>query len=69
MPLFEDFLYLKQHPVKLVHNMDENVRRVEAVLQEACSHINEFYEVDDLCNSLPDRLRLLADKEGDMIKY
>ena len=61
--------YLKQHPVKLVTSMDENIRRVKALLQEACEHINTYYEVDDLCNSLPDRLALLVEKEGERLKY
>ena len=61
--------YLKQHPVKLMPSMDENIRRVTSVLQEACLHINTHYEVDDLCNSLPDRLNLLKEKEGERLKY
>ena len=61
--------YLKQHPVKLMPSMDENIRRVTSVLQEACLHINTHYEVDDLCNSLPDRLNLLKLKEGERLKY
>ena len=44
-------------------------RRVTSVLQEACLHINTHYEVDDLCNSLPDRLNLLKEKEGERLKY
>jgi hypothetical protein len=60
--------YLKQHPVKLAKNMEENVNRVGAVLQDACSHINAFYEVGDLCNSLPDRLKLVVDGEGERLK-
>jgi len=61
--------FLKQHPVRLVKDMDENTRRVKAVLQEACSHINTHYEVDDLCSSLPDRLQALVEKEGERLKH
>ena len=32
-------------------------------------HINTHYEVDDSCNSLPDRLNLLKLKEGERLKY
>ena len=60
---------MKQHPVRLVANMDENVRRVEAVLQEACQHINCHYEVDDLCSSLPDRLKSLSENRGERLKH
>ena len=49
--------------------MDENIWRVKALLQEACEHTNTYYEVDDLCNSLPDRLALLVEKEGERLKY
>jgi hypothetical protein len=61
--------YLKQHPVKLVANMDENIRRVKDLLQEACVHINTYYEVDDLCNSFSKRLNKLVAKEGERLKY
>ena len=49
--------------------MDENVSRVEAVLQEACQHISCHYEVDDLCSSLPDRLKSLSETKGERLKH
>ena len=60
---------MTQHPLKLVQNMEENKRRVKTLLQDACEHANTYYEVDDLCNSLPDRLKLLVDEEGERLKY
>ena len=39
------------------------------LLQDACEHANTCYEVGDLCNSLPDRLKLLVDEEGERLKY
>ena len=60
---------MKQHPVRLVQSMEKNRDRVKTVLQEACSHINTFYEVDDLCNSFPERLKLLFEKQGEKLKY
>ena len=61
--------YLKQHPVKLVQSVEENTRRVTAVLGDACEHINTYYEVDNLCHSLPDRLKALVDKQGERLKH
>ena len=61
--------YLKQHPVKLVRSVEENTRRVKSVLEDACEHINTYYEVDDLCHSLPDRLKALVEKEGERLKH
>jgi hypothetical protein len=61
--------YLKQHPVRLVHRMDENKKRVAAVLKDACDHINEHYKVDNLCSDLPDRLKDLVEGEGERLKH
>ena len=61
--------YLKQHPVRLVQSVEENVNRVRTFLEEACVHINTFYEVDGLCNSLPDRLKALVESEGERQKH
>ena len=61
--------YLKQHPVKLVKSVEENKRQVESVLEDACDHINTHYEVDDLCHSLPDRLKELVEAKGERLKH
>lgn len=61
--------FLKQHPVRLVQSVEENVNRVRTVLEEACEHINTHYEVDDLCNSLPDRLKALVASGGERQKH
>ena len=39
--------FLKQHPVKITHDLSRNIANLEEKLQEAVDHINEFYEVED----------------------
>ena len=45
------------------------LRTLAATYNCACEHANTYYEVADLCNSLPDQLKLLVDKEGERLKY
>ena len=61
--------YLKQHPIHLTSSMPRNITRLKDLLEEAVSHINTYYEVEDLCHSLPRRLSELKDGEGERLKY
>ena len=60
---------MRQHPIKLTSSMPRNIGRVTELLQEAVDHINTWYEVDDLCLSLPRRLKELRDGGGERLKY
>ena len=62
--------YLKHHPLPLAHQAQEkNTRALKRTLEAAVDHINTFYAVDDLCRSLPKRLKLLVDEKGERLKY
>ena len=61
--------FLRQHPVKIGHNQAKNIENLEEKLQEAESHINTYYEVEDLCKSLPRRLKELVEAKGSRLKY
>jgi len=61
--------YLKQHPIRLTSSLPTNVARLKDVLEAAVNHINTYYEVEDLCHSLPRRLRELKDGDGERLKY
>ena len=62
--------YLKHHPLPLAHQAQEkNARALKRTLEAAVDHINTFYAVDDLCRSLPKRLKLLVDEKGERLKY
>ena len=38
-------------------------------LEAAVDHINTLYQVGELCKSLPKRLKLLVDEDGERLKY
>ena len=61
--------FLKQHPVKLGQSVEVNTDLLKAVLQEACDNINNYYEVEDLCNDLPERLKALVETGGERLKH
>ena len=62
--------YLKHHPLPLAHQAQEkNTRALKRTLEAAVEHINTFYEVEELCRSLPKRLRLLKEQGGERLKY
>ena len=62
--------YFKNHPLPLAHQAQEkNTRALKRTLEAAVDHINTFYKVDELCRSLPKRLKLLADEGGERLKY
>ena len=62
--------YLKHHPLPLAHQAQErHVKTLKRTLDDAVEHINTFYEVEELCRSLPKRLKLLADQGGERLKY
>ena len=62
--------YFKTHPLPLVHQAQEkNTRALKRTLEAAVDHINTFYQVDELCKSLPNRLILLVDEDGERLKY
>jgi hypothetical protein len=47
---------------------DEQEARLRSLLSECATHINENFEVEDLCRSFPKRLQELVDKLGDRLK-
>ena len=62
--------YLKQHPLKLCPDKSTNRERLVSTLAAAADHINQFYEVDQLCMSFPRRLaELVHEKHGERLKY
>ena len=62
--------YFKHHPLPLAHQAQEkNTRALKRTLEAAVEHINTFYQVDDLCRSLPKRLKLLVAEDGERLAY
>ena len=50
--------------------MATNTQRVVGALKEAADYINLYYEVEDLCMSLPSRLEtLVVEREGERCKW
>ena len=48
---------------------NETVADFGSRLKAICQDINDTLEVDDLCRSLPKRLRDLKDREGDRLDH
>ena len=61
--------YMRQHPVKLTHNLQTNIARVGDLLKEACVHINTYYEAEELCHDFPKRLKALKAAGGERQKW
>ena len=62
--------YFKNHPLPLAYQAPEkNTRALKRAMDAAVDHINTFYQVDELCRSLPKRLKLLVDEGGERLKY
>ena len=61
--------YLRKQPFKLASTPSGSAHRLSVVLREAAWHINEHYEVGQLCLALPKRLKELVATEGDRLKY
>ena len=62
--------YFKNHPLPVAYQAQEkNTRALKMTMADAVDHINTFYDVEDLCMSLPKRLKLLVDEDGERLKY
>ena len=56
--------------LKFTDDMASNTQRVVGALKEAADYINLYYEVEDLCMSLPSRLEtLVVEREGEQCKW
>ena len=53
--------YLRKHPFKMATTQAGSVHRLSVMLREVAWHINEHYDVAQLCSNLPERLRQLVD--------
>ena len=61
--------YLRAHPFKLATTPTSNLYRLTSLLRAAAAHINENYEVEQLCMDLPKRLRELVAARGERLTY
>ena len=61
--------YLRAHPFKLATTPTSNLYRLTSLLGAAAAHINENYEVEQLCMDLPKRLRELVAARGERLTY
>ena len=62
--------YMRHNPVKLTTDRPANIDKVKQSLKEAAKYINDWYEVDELCLSLPERLKELRDEtQGDRVRH
>ena len=59
----------EEAPLQVGHNTLRQCSQVVSDAQKAAWHINEHYNVAQLCLDLPKRLRQLVDGEGDRLKY
>ena len=46
----------------------ETVEEFGARLRDICDHINRHFDVEGLCEGLPDRVQEVIDSEGDRIQ-
>lgn len=61
--------YLRHHPLKWGTDLGKNIERTKNLLQEAVDYINTWYEVEELCNDVPKRLKELVESEGERLKH
>ena len=59
----------KKRPLLKVNNLQRNYDNFVDALQECEDHINENYDVDGLCRSLPSRLAELKKVKGDRLSH
>ena len=61
--------YFKKNPVRRRPDLEENKQAVVAALAQCAKHINEEYEVSELCKSMPRRVDELLLAQGGRLKY
>ena len=62
--------YFKNHPLPVAYQAQEkNTMALTMTMADAVDHINTVYDVEDLCMSLPKRLKLLVDEDGERLEY
>ena len=61
--------YLRAHRFKLATTPTSDLCRLTILLRAVAAHINENYEVEQLCLDLPKRLRELVAARGERLKY
>ena len=61
--------YFRARPIIKGPDLETNWVRFENGLKECEKHINDHYDVDGLCRSMPRRLLKLKEKKGERLKY
>ena len=60
--------WLGKRPISEAGGLDGMEERVRERLSECARHINENYDVESVCRSWPETMRMLRDAEGDRLK-